>query len=345
MSYTNGLDKPTDYFNTKLYTGNGSTQSITGVGFQPDFTWIKDRDGNRRHYLFDAVRGVYKELNSDDVQAEENKTNSLTNFDSDGFTVSDLGDVNFSGDNFASWNWKANGTGVSNTDGSITSTVSANTTSGFSIVSYTGTGANATVGHGLGVAPNMIINKCRTATQNWATYHSSLGGTKALFLDGDDAETSSVSYFNNTNPTSSVFSVGNSGDTNKSSQTHISYCFAEKKGFSKFKSYVGNGNADGTFIYTGFKPAFVIFKRTSGTQDWGLFDNKRSNYNPVDELIYPNYSLAESGDNANKFDFVSNGFKLRASGQQMNQSGDTYIYMAFAENPFVTSTGIPTVAR
>jgi len=345
MAYTT-INDPTDYFNTKLYTGNGSTQSITGVGFAPDMVWTKKRSATDFHAINDKVRGALKIVFPNTTDTEDTSSGCLTSFDSDGFSLGSNGGFNANTATFASWNWLADNTsGSSNTDGSITSTVSANTTSGFSIVSYTGTGANATVGHGLGVAPNMIINKCRTATQNWATYHSSLGGTKALFLDGDDAETSSVSYFNNTNPTSSVFSVGNSGDTNKSSQTHISYCFAEKKGFSKFKSYVGNGNADGTFIYTGFKPAFVIFKRTSGTQDWGLFDNKRSNYNPVDELIYPNYSLAESGDNANKFDFVSNGFKLRASGQQMNQSGDTYIYMAFAENPFVTSTGIPTVAR
>ncbi len=209
-------------------------------------------------------------------------------------------------------------------------------------MSYTGTGANATVGHGLGVAPNMIINKCRSAAQNWATYHSSLGGTKALFLDGTDAETSSVSYFNNTNPTSSVFSVGNSGDTNKSSQTHISYCFSEKKGFSKFGSYTGNGSTDGPFVYTGFSPSFVMLKRTNTTGSWTMYDNKRHTYNPNGEYLLANSSGASV--DFNNVDFLSNGFKLRDASFN-NGSGDTIIYMAFAENPLVGTNNIPVTAR
>ena len=231
MAYTT-INKSTDYFNTKLYTGNGSTNAITGVGFQPDWVWIKGRSVAENHNMYDSVRGAGERLIPNGTNAESTKTDTHKSFDSDGFSLEgNVSDYNQNSSNFVSWNWKAgNSSGSSNGDGSITSTVSANTTAGFSIVSYTGTGSNATVGHGLGVAPSLIINKCRSATQNWATYHAGIGATKAVFLDGNDTATTSSSYFNNTAPTTSVFTVGTSGDTNKSSQTHISYCFAEKKG-------------------------------------------------------------------------------------------------------------------
>ena len=341
MAYTT-IKKPSDYFNTKLYTGNQSTNVITGVGFQPDLVWIKNRGFTDKHWLNDAVRGSTKGLHSNLTNAESTASNSITSFDSDGFTLGNLAETNGNQNNNVAWNWLgANGT-ASNTDGSITSTVSANTTSGFSIVSYTGTGANATVGHGLGVAPSMIINKCRSAGQNWATYHASLGGTKALFLDGTGAAATSSSYFNNTDPTSSVFSVGNSGDTNLSSGTHISYCFAEKQGFSKFGSYTGNGNADGPFIYTGFKPAFVMIKSSSQAEtNWVIVDNKREGYNPDNDRLFPDSNQVESTSDV--IDLLSNGFKLISGAGSSNGPSYTHIYMAFAEEPLVGDN--PATAR
>jgi len=341
MAYTT-INKPNSYFNTVLYTGNGSTQSITGVGFQPDFVWIKDRSDAYDHRLCDSVRGATKLLYSSLTNAEATEATSLTSFNSDGFSLGSANGVNSNADNHVAWNWKANGAGVSNTAGSITSTVSANTTSGFSIVSYTGTGANATVGHGLGVAPKMIITKSRGTTNNWGTYHHSLGNTDALFLNLTDAKDTSSTYWNNTSPTSSVFSVGSAAGTNPSA-TMIAYCFAEVKGYSKFGSYTGNGNADGTFVYTGFKPSFVLWKRTDFANGWFIFDNKRNSFNPEDKYLLPYASDAEATLTA--VDFCSNGFKLRSSTAAFNASGGTFIYMVFAENPFVSSTQIPTTAR
>ena len=333
MAYTT-IDNPELFFNTVLYAGNGSTQSITGVGFQPDWTWIKSRGDTSNHRIYDGVRGATKVIYSNLSNVEGTDTNGLTSFDSDGFSLGTEGQSNGNGVNFASWNWLAGNGTASNGNGSITSTVSVNTTAGFSIVSYTGTGSAATVGHGLGVAPSMIINKCRSATQNWATYHASIGATKAVFLDGTDAATTSSSYFNDTAPTSSVFTVGNSGDTNKSSQTHISYCFAEKQGYSKFGTYTGNGNADGPFVYTGFRPAFVLIKKTSDTGHWMIMDNARNPFNEIGERLKAN--ATDAGATATYQDHVSNGFKIRSTASSWNTSGGTYIYMAFAEHPFVT---------
>jgi hypothetical protein len=352
MPFSN-IDKPSSYFNTKLYTGNGgSSQSITGVGFQPDFVWIKDRPLGFDHNLFDSVRGIYKALNSNQTYVENfgqgSNTDSLTSFDSDGFS---LGGDDALNDpyTYVSWNWLAGGTGVSNTSGSISSTVSANTTSGFSIVAYQGTSVAGTIGHGLGVAPKMIIIKRRTAfAEDWLVFHASLGATKNLKLNTTAAEATSSSPFNNTAPTSTVFSVSNDGTTNSSSSTYIAYCFADVKGFSKFGSYTGNGNADGTFVYTGFKPSFLIVKRYNDAgYDWLMYDNKRQvEFNVVDDFLKPNLSDAETTGNANQsLDFLSNGVKFRGSGASSNGSGASYIYMAFAENPFVSSKGIPTTAR
>ena len=344
MAYTD-IDKPSDYFNTKLYSGNASTQSITGVGFQPDFTWIKQRNGTGWHQWVDAVRGSGKRINSNDTGAEYNDVNGLTSFDTDGFSLGTSGDYNGSGNTQVSWNWLASNTTASNTDGSITSTVSANTTSGFSIVSYTGTGSNATVGHGLGVVPKMIIVKLRSGAGDWTVYNSNIGNTNFLRLNGTLASTSQATYWNNTTPTSSVFSVGSAGDVNTSSGTHIAYCFAEKKGFSKFGSYTGNDNADGPFIYTGFKPAFTILKRTDSADNWLMQDNKRKNpFNVVDTQLFPDLNNAESSSSA-ILDYCSNGFKIRKTGGNINASGGSYIYMAFAEQPLVGTNNIPATAR
>jgi hypothetical protein len=356
MAYTD-IDKPSDYFNTKLYTGNGGTQSITGVGFQPDMTWVKSRttggSGNNNHCINDVVRakGTYGyPMIHPNLTASEYDPDSgnevITDFQSDGFDLGGNENSNFNTATYASWNWKANGTGASNTDGSITSTVSANTTSGFSIVSYTGTGSNATVGHGLGVTPSMYIVKNRSDNDSWGVYHKSLGATQFLRLQGTDASSTSSVWWNDTEPTSSVFSVGTAVATNASGENLIAYCFAEKKGFSKFDSYTGNGSADGTFVYTGFKPAFVLIKSSSLTQDWFIHDNKRSTFNVSNTVLLPNtVDLDITDTTVYGIDMVSNGFKVRGTHARINQSGSSYIYMAFAENSFVTSTGIPTTAR
>ena len=347
------IDKPSDYFNTVLYTGNASTpRTITGVGFQPDFVWIKDRSFGYSPIGSDVVRGANKKLSSSEVDAEEtNWVFGYTDaFNSDGFSLttgtSGAETVNGDGDAYVAWNWLAGGTAVSNTDGSITSSVSANTTSGFSIVSYTGTGSAATVGHGLSTAPSIIIIKDRSAVDNWNVYTAPTGNNSHMHLNLTNAASGSSSYWNTTTPTSSVFSLGSSGAVNTSSNNFIAYCFADVKGYSKFGSYTGNGNADGTFVYTGFKPAFVMVKRTDSADNWMMVDNKRGSINLIDEVIFADLPQAEVSTNS--CDFLSNGFKARATSTWINASGGSYIYMAFAEQPFTTSTtngSIPATAR
>ena len=341
------INKPTDYFNTVLYTGTGSSNAITGVDFQPDWVWIKCRDDTHNHQVFDSVRGVYKRMRTDTAGAETESNESLKSFDSDGFTLGTQANVNNNSNTFASWNWLASNTTASNTDGSITSTVSANTTSGFSIVSYTGTGTQpSTVGHGLGVTPKMIIVKPRTDAQSWCVYHESVGAGYVTYLDVSSASGGS-SVWNSTSPTSSVFTV-NDNQVNSSGITYIAYCFAEKKGFSKFGSYTGNGSLDGTFIYTGFKPAWFLIKSSSNSEQWEMVDNKRDTINPLNLLLYPDQSAAEfTGSTGDRLhcDFTANGVKLRGNASSANGSGLSYIFMAFAENPFVTSSGIPACAR
>jgi hypothetical protein len=333
MAYTT-INKSTDYFNTKLYTGNNGTQSITGVGHQPDLIWVKARNDTANHTLTDAVRGTNSVLYSNQDQAQDTPNNAITSFDSDGFSVGSNGSFNANSINYASWNWKANGAGSSNTDGSISSTVSVNTTAGFSIVKYTGTGSTGTIGHGLGVAPKVVIVKRYTAAADWVYYTTAIDGSMDyLFLN----TTATKGDSGNSAPTSTVFSKD---DTN--GETQIAYCFAEKTGYSKFGSYTGNGNADGSFIYTGFKPAFVMVKRTNNTGHWQLVDTKRPSYNPQ-------YYLRANSNNAEAtdidFDIVSNGFKTRSTDTSYNGSGDSYIYMAFAEAPLVGSNNVPCTAR
>ena len=343
MAYTT-INKSTDFFNTKLYTGTGSANSITGVGFQPDLVWIKQRNGTGWHQWVDAVRGSGKRINSNDTGAEYNDVNGLTSFDSDGFSLGTSGDYNGSGNSQVSWNWLASNTTASNTDGSISSTVSVNTTSGFSIVSYTGTGANATIGHGLGVAPKVVIIKNRDSAVNWMMYNEAFGdNTKALSLNSTAALDTSANFFNSTSPTSTVFSVGTNANTGGASN-FIAYCFAEKQGFSKFGSYVGNGSTDGTFIYTGFKPSMIIVKRTDSLGSWRMWDNKRNPYNLTDTNLRPNTSDTDD-TSGNQIDMLSNGFKIRATVNigDTNASGGSYIYMAFAEEPLVGDN--PATAR
>jgi hypothetical protein len=347
MAYTT-INKSTDYFNTKLYTGNGGTNAITGVGFQPDLVWIKDRDATGYHFWTDAVRGVTKTLFSNTTGAEGTEVNGLTAFGTDGFTVGAHSNINTNGRNIVSWNWKAGGgQGSSNTDGSINTTyTSVNTTAGFSISTYSGNGtAGATIGHGLGVVPKMIIVKNKThAGGNWVVYHESLGNTKAVYLDLTDAS-GTAGAWNNTSPTSSVFTVNDANALNGSGgRQYVAYCFAEKTGYSKFGSFTGNGNADGTFIYTGFKPSWIMFKRTSAASDWTIFDTKRLTYNVNNLRLEANTTDAEPSGAANKIDILSNGFKMRHSSSSFNNSGGTYIYMAFGQS-LVGTNNIPATAR
>ena len=352
MAYSS-IVKPLDYFNTVLYTGTGATQSITGVGFQPDFTWIKPRSIVDNHVAFDAVRGATKVLKVNLTNAESTVAQTLTSFNSDGFSIGSDGEVSGNNATYASWNWLANGQGSANTDGSINTTyTSVNTTAGFSISSYTGTGSAATVGHGLGSIPKMMIIKNRGGTQGWATYHHTQGAGNYLDLSSTNSVQAGTSIFNNTTPTSSVFSIGTSGWTNDSGNNYIAYCFAEKQGYSKFGSYTGNGNADGTFVYTGFKPAFVIRKYVTGGsasgEGWEILDSTRSPFNVADKRLKADSSGAESTGSNYYVDFLSNGFKCRTVDNATNNSGATYIYMAFAENPLVANSGtdgVPATAR
>ena len=341
MAYTT-IDKSSDYFNTLLYTGNGSARSITGVGFQPDWVWVKSRTTTHQPVLSDSVRGTGKELRSDTTDAESS-LGDITSFDSDGFSIGTRGEINNNTTPFVSWNWKASGSTASNTDGSITSTVSANTTAGSSIVSFTGTGANATVGHGLGSAPRMMIFKNRDeGAEGWFVYHESIGNTKRLLLDETSATSTSSTFWQDTSPTSSVFSVGSNHGCN-GPDAMICYAFAEKKGYSKFGSYVANGNSDNAFVHTGFKVAFLMTKLSSTSGgSWEIVDNKRDGFNGENHRLYPSDESAEG--TGNDYDLLSNGFKVRQSGGSQ-QSGRTNIYMAFAENPFVSSGGIPCTAR
>ena len=343
MAYTT-INKSTDYFNTKLYTGTGAELAVSSVGFQPDWVWLKDKGAVASHILTDAVRGATKVLKSNTTGAESTNAQALKSFDSDGFTLGTTGDINTNTNSYISWNWKAgNSSGSSNTDGSITSTVSANTTSGFSIVKWTGSGANATIGHGLGSAPKLIITKSLAATQEWCVGSDAIGWGNYLFLNETSAVQSGSTYWQSTAPTSSVFSVGTAGPTNSSSGDLIAYCFAEKKGFSKFGSYTGNNNADGIFVYTGFKPAFLMIKnRNVSPEYWYMFDNRRLGYNPDNNQLVANGTGGD--DTADRLDILSNGFKARQANPSVND-GNGFFYIAFAEAPLVGSNNVPCTAR
>ncbi len=464
MSYTNGLDKPTDYFNTKLYTGTSASNSITGVGFQPDLVWIKSRSVIRDHVLTDSVRGIASQIHSNTSDAESTYTNDVTSFDSDGFTVLTDSDVNGNTFTYASWNWLAGGTapaitysvkvvsdsgnkyrfddfgtsavtldlqeggtytfdqsdssnsghplrfsttsdgthgggseyttnvtttgtpgsagaktvitvasgtatlyyycsvhsgmggqantnstfGSSNFNGSIQSTVSANTTAGFSIVNWTGSSSASvqTIGHGLGTTPHWILSKNRGSGSSitaWINYHHKIDASApedyTIYLNNSDARVDNP-VFGDTAPTSTVFSF----NTGTDDQNYISYCFTEKKGFSKFGNYVGNGDADGPYVHLGFRPAMVIIKNTTNSNDWVILDNKRNTFNLTDKTLFPDLNVVEDTTSAN-MDFLSNGFKIRDTRGADNTSSSVYIYMAFAEAPFVNSNGVPCNAR
>jgi len=350
MAYTD-IDNPGLYFNTVLYTGNGQAgNAISGVGFSPDMVWIKERNSTSSNTISDTIRGIKVRFNPDLSQAEETLQNLMTSFDSDGFTNGADNGVNQTNKTYVAWNWL---TGTSFTNdasstsvGSIDSVGSVNTDAGFSIVSYTGTGSAGTIAHGLGATPAMILFKNRPRDTNWLVYDKKNGATKFLYLNVTDAIGDDSGHFNDTEPTSTVFSVGGANGTNYNGEALMAYCFAEKKGYSKLGSYTGNGNADGPFCYTGFKPSFIIGKRTDSAGSWWLLDNKRSGgFNLNDEYLLSDSNQAEADDGSFASDFLANGWKARADNSNFNASGGSYIYMAFAENPFVTSTSVPTTAR
>ena len=358
MAYTT-IDNPELHFQAKTYTGNGTAigsggQAITLDGdedMQPDWVWIKDRSDSDRPRMFDVIRGVTKELDTSDTTGETTLTEGLTTFGSDGFTVGNHEGVNSNTDSFVAWCWKAGGSGSSNTDGSInTIKTSANTTSGFSINTFTGTQNVGTVGHGLGSAPGvMIVKNTADSSDAWYVYHQGLASdpeTDYIILNTTAAKVDYNTPWNDTAPTSSVFTVGADGGNNESGSTMAAYCFAEKQGFSKFGSYTGNGSSSansGPFVYLGFKPSLVIVKNTSGTEGWQIWDNKRSSFNGQGSNISPNSANAES--TGVRVHFFSNGFQLVSSGADQNTDGNVFIYMAFAEAPFVNSNGVPCNAR
>ena len=333
------IDDPTAHFNMVTWTGSGSSpRSITGVGFQPDFLWIKDRVAANNHVLTDVVRGSSGLLYSNATTAEVTGAAQVSSYDSDGFTMGTTTYVNENGSSntYVGWNWKAGGTASSNDDGTITSSVSANTTNGFSIITYTGNSTSgATIGHGLSTAPKFVMHKRRNAAVQWVVGTEPIGWNNYLTISTDVTNTSS-SMWNDTAPSSSVITLGNDGATNFNTATYVCYAFAEVDGYSKVGSYTGNGSSDGVFIYTGFRPAWVMFKRTDSTGNWVMFDNKRDSTNYVGREIYADLSNAEGGA-YDGLDFVSNGFKLRNTTAGFNASSGTFIYLAFAESPFKTA--------
>ena len=360
MAYTT-IDDPSAYFQTALYTGNQTARSITNDGnsdLQPDWVWDKNRTTSGYHHnVYDSSRGVGKQLRPNEDDAEISQAQGVTAFNSDGFSLGTDDSSNKTNDEYVAWQWKANGgTTSSNSDGSITSTVQANTTAGFSIVTYTGNGSSgATVGHGLSDALATIILKRRVDDGsgnnfNWQVWHKSITDDHRGTLNANSAfGAPSDLVFDTSANTTSVLGLGFNNTSNQSSKTYIAYCFAEKQGYSKFGSYTGNGNADGPFVYTGFKPAWVMTKNTDNSfgsnNMWIIYDNKRVGINPVRHGLFPDANDAESADDFVNLDLLSNGFKLRANEYANNYSGDSFIYMAFAESPFVSSKGVPTTAR
>ena len=330
MAYT-AVDKHTAHFNIKLYSGTGSSNAITGVGFQPDWVWFDNRSTGLAKEMYDSARGVEKKITSSDNGAESTEV-GLTAFGADGFTCGARNQTNKDGDGITAWSWKAGGAGSANSDGATSSTVSVNTTAGFSIVKWTGTGSTTTIGHGLGVVPKMVIFKNTSSAVDWRVYHTILGNTHRLCLNDNSASSDDDSAFNDTSPTSSVFTVGGSTSTNAG--TMIAYCFADVKGFSRIGSYTGNGAADGTFSYTGFKPTWVLFKIYSSTDSWFIFDTATSiagGNNPNSYYQRPNETSAQGTSSSLSMDLYSNGFKCSNTDTALNSSGATYAYYAIGQ--------------
>ena len=331
MAYTT-IDDPTAFFKCHLYTGTGSsnaqTFADTDTNMQPDMVWIKSRSDAFNHMLYDSVRGVTKHLKPDSTAAEATDANSLTAFGSDGFTVGSNSDINNSSDTYVAWCWKESAT------------------AGLDIISFTGNATARNISHNLSAIPEVIIIKNYSSSSSyWTSYHKPVGNTGELYLNSTDGAGGSVASWNSTTPDSSNFRLGANTGVNGSGNSIIAYVFAPKQGFSKFGSYTGNGNANGTFVYTGFRPAYVICKNTSGTGQWGIKTAKSQVYNGADVTLFANSTGAESAFSDNKVDLLSNGFKILTASSDFNTSGSTYIYMAFAEAPFVNSNGVPNNAR
>jgi len=353
MAYTT-INDPTEHFNTIIYTGTGtSDRPVVGAGFQPDLIWIRPRNFADNTISTDSTRGVDVQLYTNLTVGDDSFTIGVESFDSDGFSVNTWNNVNDVGDQFVSWQWKANGGTTTTNDasatsvGSIDSVYQANTTAGFSIVTYTGTGSVATVAHGLGVKPEWIVIKNRGKNEGWAVYHganTSAPETDGLSLNSNSATSDSADYWNDVAPTTTTFSVA-ADDRSGGSYNFVAYVFNSVQGYSKFGGYTGNGNADGPFIYLGFKPAYFLVKATDITQNWQSWDNKRNDYsgNPRQEVLTISSTSQESGNY--NVDFLANGVKIRDADGAWNGDGNTYVYMAFAESPFVTSNKTPNNAR
>jgi len=342
------VDDAGSFFKTLLYVGNdGTGHAITGTGFQPDFTWIKNRTASDFHNLYDSTRGVTKYLQSNDSALEVTDAESLQSFDTDGFTVGNIAQINTSPEDYVSWNWKM-GTTSGLTGGTITpASYSFNATSGVGIYKYTGTGAAGTITHGLGAVPKFMINKKYIGgVQEWKVYHEAMGNTKFMVLDQTDNEGTNTNIWNDTTPTSTVFTIGSEISATAASDKYVQYVFTNVQGFSRFGSYPGNGDADGPYIYTGFRPAYTMIKQISGSgsNGWYILDDKRVGFNPDNENLIAN-STGYEDDTNNYWDLLSNGFKIRTTGGNVNTNGSQYLYMAFASNPFVNSSGVPGNAR
>jgi len=350
MAYTT-IDDPSAHFQTLLYTGDGNDdRNLVNTGnsdLQPDFLWIKDRDNARSHEIYDSSRGATKRIQSDSTGAESTQANNVQAFQSDGFQVGSGNGVNQASQTLVAWQWKANGgTTTTNSSGTnITSTVQANTTAGFSIVTFTGTGNDGdSYGHGLNSAPELVIPKKRSGTSNWQGYAFDGGNSQYFYLNLENAFASTSG--NSAASSSSVITTDGSGDSNPNGGTVVSYCFHSVQGYSKIGRYKGNGNADGTMIYTGFKPALFIVKSTNqSNQQWYIFDNKRDPINPVTRQLQPNLNDAENNVTGSPLDFLSNGIKIRNTSGHDNTNNGDYFYIAFAEHPFVSSEGVPTTAK
>ena len=352
MAAYTAVDDPEAHFQVAQYSGNGSANNaITLPGdtnMQPDFVWIKNQDATDGHCWFDAVRGATKVIDSQNDNAETTDADTLDSFATDGFQVDADVKVNTSGEDYSAWCWKGNGSGSSNTDGTInTAGTSANTTTGFSINTYTGTGANATVGHGLGTIPHAILVKKTNASGHWNLYHHTTGNGKTNYFNLTQAVSTDSARWNDTTPTSSVFSLGSETNVNGDGDTHVAYCFANKQGFFKAGGYTGNGDStDGTFINTGFRPALVIIKRTDTANDWAMVDRLRLGHNASSHGNYIFYANTNSTSFASDWvDMYSNGFRLEDQDAHVNATGGSYIYLAWAHSPFVNSNGVPNNAR
>ena len=339
--------QPSDFFGTKIYTGTGATHNVTGVGFQPDFVWMKRRDGSASHRLCDSVRGATELLQSNASDAEQTGADTLTSFDSDGFTLgADAAPykVNVSGQTMVSWNWKM-GTTSGLTGGSLTPTAySINTTAKQGIYTYTGTGSTATIAHGLGVTPTAIFIKKTSGAENWAVYSKSMGNTKYTILNTYGAIQTGTAFWNDTSPTDTVFTIKDNVSVNTSGQTYVAYVFCDTPGYFKQGAYTGNGNTDGALVYTGFAPSYVFLKNDADSENWHAYDNKRNAYNVRSLTLDPDQANAEYTI-ANGVDFLANGFKWRQAQAYSNDPTYTYVYMAFAEHPFVGSGTNPVTAR